>query len=57
MYDIFCCKNDKELKELPKNIMKTAHTSQEYNIGISSLVTCTRIFANIAKINEHIKNL
>ena len=31
--DIFHCKNDEELKELPNNIMKIGHTCQEYNIG------------------------
>ena len=58
--DILCCKNDEELKELPNNIMKIAHTCQEYNIGkifISFIVTCTRTFANIAKINGDIKNM
>ena len=58
--DILRCKNDEELKELPNNIMKIAHTCQEYNIGkifISSIVTCTRTFANIAKINEDMKNI
>ena len=52
------CKNDEELKELPNNIMKIAHTCQEYNIGkifISSIVTCTSAFANIAKTNKDIK--
>ena len=57
--DILRCKNDEELKDLPNNIMKIVHTCQEYNIGkifISSIVTCTRTFANIAKIND-IKNM
>ena len=42
--DIFRCKNDEELKELPKNKMEIAHTCQEYNIKkiyISSIATCT----------------
>ena len=41
---ILRCKNNEELKELPKNKMKLAHAYQEYNIGkicISSIVTCT----------------
>ena len=40
---ILRCKNNKELKELPKNKMKIAYACQEYNIGkiyISSIVTC-----------------
>ena len=40
--------------------MKIAHTCQKYNILeilISSMLTCTRAFPNIAKINEGIKNL
>ena len=58
--DIVRCKNYEELEELPNDIMKIAHTCQKYNIGkifISSTVTCTRAFANIAKINEGIKNM
>ena len=58
--DIPGCKNDEELKELPNNIMKIAHTWQEYNIGkifISSIVTCTRTLTNMAEINEDIKNM
>ena len=31
--DIVRCKNNEELKELPKNKMKIVHTCQEYNIG------------------------
>ena len=60
IYDIFRCKNDEELKEPPNNITKITHTCQEYNIGkifISSIVTCTRTFTSIAKINEDIKNM
>ena len=59
--EILRCKNNEELKELPNNIIKIAHTCQEYNIGkifISSKLTCTRTFASIAKINQDIiKNL
>ena len=58
--DILPCKNDEELKELPKYKIKVAHTCQEYNIGkiyISSIVTCTRTFANKTKINEDIKSM
>ena len=58
--DILCCKNDKEWKELPNNVMKIVHTFQKYNIGkifTSSLMTCPRTSANIAKINEGIKNM
>ena len=58
--DILRCKNDEELKELPKYKIKVAHTCQEYNIGkiyISSIVTCTRTFANKTKINEDIKSM
>lgn len=39
---------------------KIAHACQEYNIGklfISSILPCTRTFANIAKINEVLKNV
>ena len=40
--------------------MKIAHTWQEHNIGkiyVSSIVNCTRTFANKAKINEDIKSM
>ena len=58
--DILRCKNDEELKELLIIIMKIAHTCEEYNIGkifISSIATCIRTFANIAKINEDTKKM
>ena len=58
--DILRCKNDEELKGQPKNKIKAAHTCQEYNIGkiyISSIVTCTRTFANKTKISEDIKSM
>ena len=58
--DILRCKNDEESKELANNIMRIAHTCQQYNIGkifISSIVTCTKTFADIAKIHEDIKNM
>ena len=58
--DILRCKIDEELKELPNNIMKIAHACQEYNIRkifYSSIVSCTRTFVNIAKINENIKSM
>ena len=54
------CKKDDELKELPNNIMKIAHVCQKYNtekIFISSIMTCTKTFTNIAKTNEGIKNM
>ena len=57
---ILRCKKDDELKELPNNIMKIAHICQKYNtekIFISSIMTCTKTFTNIAKTNEGIKNM
>ena len=51
--DIPRCKKQWRIEELPYNIIKIAHTCQKYNIGkmfISSIVTCTRTFANIAKL-------
>ena len=59
--DILRCKNDEELKELPNNVIMTiTHPCQKYNIGkifFLSIVTCTRAFANIVRINEGIKNM
>ena len=58
--DIPRCKTVEELKKLPKNEIKVAHTCQEYNIGkiyISSIVTCTRTSENKTKINEDIKSM
>ena len=58
--DILRCKNDEKLKELSNDIMKITHTCQEYiirKVFISSIVTCTKTFANIAKINEDMKNI
>ena len=40
--------------------MTIAHPCQKYNIGkifFLSIVTCTRAFANIVRINEGIKNM
>ena len=40
--------------------MTIAHPYQKYNIGkifFLSIVTCTRAFANIVRINEGIKNM
>ena len=58
--DTLHCKTNEELTELPNNIMKIVHACHEYNIGktfISSIATCPRTFANIAKINEDIDNM
>ena len=58
--DILRCKNDEKLKELSNDIMKITHTCQEYiirKVFISSIVTCTKTFANIAKIDEDMKNM
>ena len=58
--DYLRCKNDEWLKEQSKNKIKVVHTFQGYNIGkiyISSIVTCTRTFANKTKINEDIKSM
>ena len=58
--DYLRSKNNEGLKEQPKNKIKVAHTSQEYNIGkiyISPIVICTRTFANKTKINQDIKSM
>ena len=58
--DIFNCKSNEELKDLPNNIMNTEHTCQKYNIGkifVSSIATCTRTFTKTPKINEDMKNM
>ena len=44
--------------DLSINIMKIANTSQQYSGGkifISSILCCSKTFANIAKLNEGIK--
>ena len=46
--DISPCKNNKELEDLPTNIMEILHTWQEFNIG-NIFISSAPPFANIRK--------